>query len=103
MSGTRFDRHSGADRNGRGTECRLKLHRAAEKEGFDFAVPVFLFAFAGGFGAKIRPLQLQRLAASVPDGARRCPPRGRFGFKSLQNKTKKPSLMVLFIWKGRIK
>ncbi|MBQ9849020.1 MAG: hypothetical protein IJO64_08190, partial [Clostridia bacterium] len=39
----------------------------AEKEGFDFAVPVFLFAYANRFGAKIRPLQLSQLAVSVPD------------------------------------
>ena len=60
-----------------------------EKEGLDFAVPVFLSACAGRFGAKIRPLQLQRLAVSVPDGARRCPPRGRFGFKSFQQQIKR--------------
>ena len=47
----------------------------AEKEGLDFAVPVFLSACAGRFGAKIRPLQLSQLAVSSTGCARWLPPR----------------------------
>ncbi len=71
-------------------------------EGLDFAVPVFSFGFVSHCAEKIRPLQLQRLAVSVPDGARRCPPRERFGFIEPHTaKTKRQALPVLLFWRRR--
>ena len=87
------------------SRTKLLFNNKKEKipnEGLDFAVPVFLSAYAGRFGAKIRPLQLQRLAASVPDGARRCPPRGRFGFNEPHTaKTKRQAMPVFLFWRRR--
>ena len=71
-----------------------------EKEGLDFAVPVFLLAYASRFGSKIRPLQLSQLAVSVPDGARWLPPRGRFGFIPLRQQTEKTGIACLFVFGG---
>ena len=71
-------------------------------------MPVFLFACAGRFGAKIRPLQLQQLAISAPAALSipqkfvphfrgpHSPPRGRFGFKSLPQQNKKTGFACLF-------
>ena len=71
-------------------------------EGLDFAVPVFLLAYASRFGSKIRPLQLQRLAVSAPGGATRCPPRGRFGFIPLRQQNKKAVLCTTSLfWRRR--
>ena len=74
----------------------------AHKEGLDFAVPVFLLAYASRFGSKIRPLQLQRLAVSAPGGATRCPPRLPLGFKSLRQQNKKAVLCTTSLfWRRR--
>ncbi len=74
----------------------------AEKEGLDFAVPEFLFGSAFRFAVKIRPLQLSRLTAPVPDSVRRLPPRGREGSSTHYTaKTKRQALPVLLFWRRR--
>ena len=65
-------------------------------------MPVFLFAYANRFGAKIRPLQLSQLAVSSTGCARWLPPRGRFGFNEPHTaKTKRQALPVLLFWRRR--
>ena len=68
--------------------------------GLDFAVPVFLLAYASRFGSKIRPLQLSRLTASVPDSVRRLPPRGRFGFNEPTQPKQKDRHCLSFCFGG---
>ena len=89
-------------------EERISLKKAllrkcfflAEKEGLDFAVPVFLFGSAFRFAVKIRPLQLSQLAVSAPGGARWLPPRGRFGFIPLRQQKQKEHVCALSVFGG---
>ena len=91
---TVFSRPSNPFRSKQKSRALHDFFVLAEKEGLDFAVPEFLFGSAFRFAVKIRPLQLSRLTAPVPDSVRRLPPRLPLGFKSLRQQKQKEHVGV---------